>query len=115
MGYRSDVRFAMRKEQYLNCQLLNNIPSAIKKLTPIICGDALYWEINDWKWYDSYPEVWEINQWFQWLEEENDLRGKGKLGIFGGMRIGEDDGDVQYWGYPGDFDIYLSRAISVPY
>ena len=115
MGYRSDVRFAMRKEQYLNCQLLDNIPSAIKELTPITCGDALYWEINGWKWYDSYPEVRQINEWFEWLDKENDLRSEGKRGIFGGMRIGEDASDVQYWGYPADFDIYLVRSISVPY
>ena len=115
MGYRSDVRFAMRKEQYLKCQLLDNIPSAIKELTPIACDDALYWEINSWKWYDSYPEVQQINEWFEWLDAENDLRDKGEYAIFGGMRMGEDNDDTQYWGYPSDFDIYLSRSISVPY
>lgn len=115
MGYRSDVRFAISKEQYLKCQLLDNIPSAIKELTPITCDNALYWEINSWKWYESYPEVQQIEEWFEWLDEENYLQQNGGSAVFGGMRIGEDDNDTQYWGYPSDFDIYLSRSISVPY
>ena len=133
MGYTSTVKFAIRKDVYLKCLLLQNIPKCLQEhddsitLTPH--GDAMYWEIRGWKWYDSYPEIQEIQTWFDWLEDEEEnpqkqeelTRDKDNIPImgdcpaFGGIRIGEDNDDIQEWGCPSDFDLYVSVAIQTPY
>ena len=83
----------------------------------------------DWKWYDSYSEIQEIQAWFDWLEDEEENPHKPKeyardkdnkpimedCPAFGGIRIGEDSTDIQEWGYPSDFDLYVSVAIQTPY
>ena len=133
MGYRSTVIFAVRKDVYLKCQLLQNIPKCLQELDDSITltahDEAMYWEIRDWKWYDSYPDIQEIQAWFDWLEDEIEnphmrkeyFRDKdnkpitGNCPAFGGIRIGEDNTDIQEWGYPSDFDLYVSVAIQTPY
>lgn len=133
MGYTSTVTFAIRKDVYLKCLLLQNIPKCLQEpdnsITITTHGDAMYWEIHGWKWYDSYPEIQEIQAWFDWLEDEEENPHKPKeyardknnkpimlnCSAFGGIRIGEDNTDIQEWGYPSDFDLYVSVAIQTPY
>lgn len=106
MGYRSDVVIAITKELWAQHVLLPHIPDAL------LGGDverkhkenAVYFIIEGWKWYDSFPEVQEIQEWLDSLEHDE----------FGAMRIGEDNNDTETWGAHGDFDIWLSRSISYP-
>ena len=133
MGYTSTVIFGIRKDVYLKCMLLQNIPKCLQQsdngvtITPH--NENMYWEIQGWKWYESYPEIQEIYAWFDWLEdyEENPhkpveyFRDKdnkpiiGNYPAFGGIRIGEDSTDIQEWGYPSDFDLYVSVSIYTPF
>lgn len=133
MGYTSTVKFAIRKDVYLKCLLLQNIPQCLQEtdnsITITAHGEAMYWEIHGWKWYNRFPEIQEIHAWFDWLKdsEENPHkpveRGRdkdnkpimGNFPAFGGIRIGEDNTDIQEWGYPSDFDLYVSVAIQTPY
>lgn len=133
MGYRSDVVLAVRKDVYLKCQLLQNIPKCLHENSHDVSlqahGNAMYWEIQGWKWYDSYPEIQEINAWIEWLEDEEEnppeqvelRRDKDNKPIytdmasFGGIRIGEDSTDVEEWGCPSEFDLYVCTSISRPY
>ena len=133
MEYTSTVTFAVRKDVYLKCQLLQNIPKCLQDTDPCITitahEDAMYWEIHGWKWYDSYHEIQEIQSWFDWLEDEDENPHKpieyardtnnkpimGNRSAFGGIRIGEDSTDIQEWGCPSDFDLYVSVVIQTPY
>lgn len=119
MGYTSTVKFAVRKDVYLKCQLLQNLPPPLSELTATPHEEVLYWEIESWKWYQRYPEIQAMERWFDWLanEEENppmkDQHGYDRA-AFGGIRVGEDFNDVQVWGSPGDFDIYVNTIIESP-
>lgn len=104
MGYRSDLVIAVRKE-VIAADLINpTIPAVIKELNFASTEKVLYYFIEDWKWYSSYPEVQEIEAWFDSMQDED----------FGAMRIGEDDNDTQTWGSPSEFEIWLSRTIDCP-
>ena len=119
MGYVSDVRFAVRKDIYLKCQLLQNLPAPLAEFEATPYEDSLYWFIGGWKWYQSFPDVQAMENWFSWLaDEEENPPEKNKHGhekaAFGGIRVGEDYGDVETWGTPGDFDIYVNTVIDSP-
>jgi hypothetical protein len=104
MGYRSDVVIAIRKSILAKDLIAPSIPSVIKELSTASTDAATYYFIEGWKWYPSYPEVQEIEAWFDSMNDEE----------FGAMRIGEDDNDTQTWGSPYEFEVYLSRQISAP-
>jgi len=107
MGYRSSVVIGMTKVKYAEIVLFGKIPEFLSN-TPESTDDAVYWFIDDIKWYPSYEEIIEIENFFRELE---DIEGKP---VFGALRIGEDDDDIERWGMPSDFDIYLERSISYP-
>ena len=123
MGYTSTVVIAVRKDTYLKCQLLQNIPRALMELRAEPYGDAMYWEIAGWKWYQDYSEIQAIEAWFDWLADEDEnpppmetFNGKEfQVPVFGALRMGEDMGDTQDWGDPSHFDIYPNQSISVPF
>jgi len=104
MGYRSDVVIAIRKELLAQDLINPNIPAVIKTLSNASTEHAIYYFIKGWKWYESYPEIQEIEAWFESMNFED----------FGAMRIGENDDDTETWGSPYDFEIYLSRQIAAP-
>lgn len=106
MGYRSDVVIGITKEKWVEHQLNPSIPDALLggDVARVIKPNAVYFVISSWKWYQSYPEVQEIESWFETLPMED----------FGAMRIGENDDDIETWGQPADFDIWLSRSIDYP-
>ena len=114
MGYRSDVTIGITKVLYLKAILLNDIPSALVGVNKIETSRDVYWQIQGWKWYDSYPEVIEILDWFQWCEGETESDETHEV-HFGALRLGEDYGDSEEWGSPYDFDIYKDHNISSPF
>ena len=67
-------------------------------------GWGVKFECQDWKWYDSYQEIRDIEAWFNSMDDAE----------FGAMRMGEDDNDTETWGQPYDFDICLNRYLSCP-
>lgn len=119
MGYRSTVKFAIRKDVYLKCQLLQNLPSPLTELEAVPLKEAIYWSIEGWKWYQNYPEIQAMEEWFNWLADEDENPPQKvphgyDQAAFGGIRIGEDYNDVEIWGNPADFDIYVNTVIETP-
>lgn len=104
MGYRSDLVIGIRKSVLAQDLINPTIPSIVKELSTASTDEAVYYFIEQWKWYESYPDIREIEAWFDSMDYED----------FGAMRIGEDDNDIQTWGSPYEFEIYLSRTISAP-
>ena len=120
MGYRSEVYIAVSKELYVKCQLLNNIPKWL--LDNIECfktDDAVYFFIEGWKWYNAYPEIQEMEVWFNWCNDEDENPPTIQhVPIFGAIRLGEgtenSELDVEEWGDPGHFDLYVQTSLSRP-
>lgn len=106
MGYRSDVVIGIAKTVWVEHQLSPSIPDALfsSDVEMHTKENAVYFVIRDWKWYPSYPEVQAIESWLDDLPMED----------FGAMRIGENDDDIETWGQPGDYEIWLSRSIDFP-
>jgi len=107
MGYRSNVTIAIKKEVLMADLVDPKIPDVLKKLGYQTKEDHphVYFVIEDWKWYESFPEILDIKAWFASMEENE----------FGAIRIGENDDDVQSWGSPWLFDIYVVREIDHPF
>ena len=109
MGYRSNIIIAINKEVRARHLITNEIPACLTNDDSVIkeaderTGN-LYFKIEDWKWYSTYPEIQAIEKWFESMQEHE----------FGAMRMGEDDDDTQRWGEPYDFDICLNRYLSCP-
>jgi len=103
MGYRSDILIAVNKKVLARNLIKKEIPDSIGEPTSTT-EDAVYYCIYNWKWYDSYPEIRELEAWFDSMEDEE----------FGVIRIGEDGTDTQEWGQPYDFEIYVNRSLSYP-
>lgn len=109
MGYRSDIIIAIAKEVRTRHLITNEIPACLMNDNSVVkeareSDGTLYFRIESWKWYDSYPEIREIESWFESMADDE----------FGAMRMGEDDDDNQTWGQPYDFDICLNRYLSCP-
>ena len=119
MGYRSDVTIAMTKELYMKCVLIGNIPKALAE-----CKDddatartgTHYWMVKGWKFYTGYPEVDEIIDWFHWcIDSEEAQPPEGDdTPQFGAIRLGEETSDIEEWGEPGCFDLWINQSISLP-
>lgn len=114
MGYRSDVTIGVTKALYVKALLLNNIPKALEGVDKLETTHNIYWQIEGWKWYDSYPEVMDIIEWFNWCFDETEEDESDETN-FGALRLGEEFGDREEWGDPSDFDIYSSQYISSPF
>ena len=118
MGYRSDIVIGVGKEVLVRHLLSPCIPSALMNEPYTTIDDVVYWRLEGWKWYEGYDEVIEILDFFRlldnWLDEgvEKYLN-ETHVSLYGALRIGEDDDDMETWGCPGDFDIYLERSISI--
>lgn len=65
---------------------------------------CLFFKIDGWKWYSNYPEIQEIHKFLDSLDEDE----------FGFLRVGEEIGDVEILGEPGEFDVYAYQSISYP-
>jgi hypothetical protein len=109
MGYYSSVAIALTKEQYLEDQLLKNkLPTLLKKEPDLVKDDAVYWFLPYTKWYDDFPEVCEVTDYLNKLYEQYPDP------PFGFIRVGEEQGDIEELGSPGDFDMHTSTEIILP-
>lgn len=117
MGYRSDVYIGIEKSLYAKAILLNNIPKCLFEVEchrPEKDQSVIYWFIEGWKWYESYPDIQEMEAWFDWCMAEQETLEDEEPYIFGAIRLGEDGEDVTEWGHPAEFDLYINRYINRP-
>ena len=107
MGYRSNIVIALKQEVITRNLLTNKIPKEVLK--NFIRKDenvdnsltVYYYYLDDYKWYTEYPEIKAIEDWLNSMQYEE----------FGALRMGEEFGDVEYWGDPGEFSIYAQQNI----
>ena len=111
MGYRSDVAIAITKEEYVKAVLRQDFPDALKEEQYVEQAGVLYWFLEGWKWYDSFTDIKEIDDFLQKLEE---VETEDNEYIYGFMRMGEADDDFEERGDPYSFDIHFVRTMSVP-
>lgn len=120
MGYTSTVIIAIHKS-ILAQDLVNPIIPTCLKNEEFSDEDPhiRYWELS-WKWYAAYQEIQEIEAMFEKLQELPPLTETDEDGrtydqpIFGALRLGEELGDIQTWGDPDHFDIYVSQTVNYP-
>jgi len=107
MGYRSQVAIAFDKEvfwkhvgkdikHFKDCDLIQQTKESITFL----------WE--DVKWYDSYDDVKSISRVIDRVASDESYVDKE---LFGFIRIGEEDGDIEKVGSPWDFGLDTSVTL----
>ena len=105
MGYYSEVVIALSKQQVFKDGLLTKtLPKLLKRYPRTKRNDCFYWFIEDIKWYDSYPEIGEVDYYLDQLGDEK----------YGFIRIGEESFDYEHRGSPWNYDIYLNCSIEFP-
>ena len=117
MGYRSDVVIAVHKTIVARDLIAPFIPQALRELPYKENDLGRYWNIGQWKWYDSYSDIQEIEAFFSELESMPPVKSDGAYdsGVYGAVRVGEDHDDIQDWGSPGDYDIRAFTTINYPF
>lgn len=117
MGYRSDIAIAVHKNIIARDLIYPIIPKVLKEEPYKDIGEARYWLLSGWKFYDSYQEIQDIHNFFDALDEESiqEPNSTYRYAVYGALRIGENDDDVQTWGDPFEYHIRLNRAISSPF
>jgi len=111
MGYRSDVVFAMYKEDHFTAILLENTfppllnNSEVFKKTDI--GNTVYLTASHIKWYESYVSIAEIERFMSHLDDQNIA--------YGFIRLGEHDDDIDKHGDPYNFELSVSRFLDMPF
>ena len=106
MGYRSDIVIAVEQAVVARNLLTQEIPKSVldcfvRKDENQLTSPVSYYHLTGWKWNTYYPEAKAIEDWFASMEDEE----------FGAVRMGEEFGDVEYWGDPGEFSIYAQQNI----
>lgn len=119
MGYRSDIAIAIHKNIVARDLIDPIIPDALKDEPYSDEEDTRYWYLSGWKWYQEYSDVTSIERFFDLLNEF-ELQSLNQeethfIAPYGAIRIGEDDDDVETWGDPSYYGIYLSRSIQSPF
>jgi len=120
MGYYSEIVIAVRKEILSEDLVYPVIPKELRNMVHQVIGDAVYWHIPSWKWYESRPEIAEILEFFELLDERDasnpivDTDGIGTLPWFGVTKVGEGDNDIETWGNPHHFNINTVQYIDFP-
>ena len=107
MGYRSDGVLAITKEGLAKLLIHDvRMPEILSEMKSSVVGDHHYWTYQGFKMYEQYPDVAELHQWLDFLEET--------VGVedFAYIRLGEDDDDILSMGDPYEFDIHIERSIS---
>ena len=106
MGYRSDVylRFAEPIVEVIDAarKLDDNLDKMLSdgeaERTDKVKTD-FHWEYT--KWYDTYPEVQAVESLLGMLQDDD----------YGFIRLGEEEGDIERKGYPGEYDMYINTSV----
>lgn len=116
MGYRSKVVIAISKEELVR-NLITGTPLPQMLRDPDWATDvrdgtsARYWVFDGIKWYDSLAVVKEVELYLWELGQRDDDADKPLYGV---IRVGEDDEDIERQGDPGHFGIFVERIITLP-
>jgi hypothetical protein len=103
MGYRSDIKavfYTTDKEAWpvLKLYVDENFPEGDKEHLRVIRGKYItgyLFEVDGWKWYDSYPEVIAFNRFVSNLLELADGDDDGPPWCYEFARVGEDYEDLE--------------------
>ena len=117
MGYRSDVVFAIYQKDYFASSVLENVfPNLLKnsKVFKKNLGEfeyetnskIVFFTCSGLKWYDSYPEIQQIQTFMDHLDEQDIL--------YAFVRLGEHDDDIEKRGEPFEFDIQVNVSLDLP-
>jgi hypothetical protein len=103
MGYRSEVAVRFSEKASEVVKHFYEMDKQIKELIDgaEFCDDfsSILW---GWiKWYDDFEDIAAFMHMLDQLGEEN----------YGMIRMGEDYDDVEYYGDPPSFDMYVNRSI----
>ena len=104
MGYRSEVylRFAEPIVEVIDAA--RKLDDTLDKM--LSEGATLGKEKTDFtweytKWYDTYPEVQAVESLLDMLQDDD----------YGFIRLGEEDGDIDRKGCPGEYDMYIQTSV----
>ena len=106
MGYRSEVYLRIAEPLIEVVDAARKLDDTLDKMLSEGSEVGLegnktdfYWEYT--KWYDSYPEVRAVESLLDMLQDDD----------YGFIRLGEEEGDIDRKGYPGDYDMYVQTSI----
>ena len=111
MGYRSDVAIAIHNKAKALSVIKGNWPS-------ILCEEdaedvreyeeyAVFYYSNI-KWYSSYSNVIEVEDFFDFLRE---VEADSARELYGFLRIGESCEDIESDGDTNEYELHLNRSI----
>ena len=103
MGYRSEVylRIAETLVEVIDAarKLDDNLDKMLSDAATEGNKTDFTWEYT--KWYDTYPEVQAVESLLDMLQDDD----------YGFIRLGEEEGDIERKGYPGEYDMYINTAV----
>lgn len=108
MSYRSDLVLALSKKAKA-FMLVCPAPSAFTDFLPLHedFNQNSYYKATSMKWHDSYEDIKAFNVW---LDKLTASMGNDSFGL---MRLGEEFGDIQEWGCPADYNIFVEQKIDI--
>ena len=103
MGYRSDVYLRVAEPLVEVVDLARKLDDKLDNmLKEASCEESKTDFCWEWvKWYGTYPEVQAVENLLEMLHDDD----------FGFIRHGEEDGDIDRKGCPGDYDMYVQTSI----
>ena len=111
MGYRSQVTLAIKKDFYDDLIVLNHkLPDLIIGSTIINKPDVVIFNWDDIKWYESYPEISEVINFMEFMDNHSELNNIPPL--YGFMRMGEEYADFDSLGEPYEYGLDYTREIT---
>ena len=107
MGYRSQVVIGFNKKafwkhvgenikDFKDCDIINETKEDV----------IFIWEHA--KWYDSYGDVQSVMSVVTRVQADEEYESGG----VGGVRVGEEDSDIETYGDPSEFEIYSVTTIN---
>lgn len=75
-----------------------------------------YWVVGGFDW-DAFSFAWgKALIFFKELDQMPlvDIPDKGPSKLFGALRLGTSDGDIEEWGTPYAYDIHLRKVLDLP-
>lgn len=107
MGYRSDVYIGISKEVKAWALINENWPSILNDADETSEEyNATFYDYRGWKWYESYPEIAKLSDFFAAIDEQFQTDTS-----YAFVRLGEEYEDIEVSGQPWEFGIEVHRTI----
>ena len=104
MGYRSQVAVKFTPEAIKVVKIFAQLDNSIRELIEdacIACYDSCSFRWDHIKWYEDHPDIIAFMDLLYQLNDED----------YGMIRLGDEDGDIERYGSPCDFDMWVTRSI----